>query len=141
MSLRPLWKHVKLWKGGDERLVETAILQMTSDWCFDEPVTVDALRARDADDLACVIEAIISTYGTSSEGKREVAQRLFRGLHSEVLPEDFAEVHIMAATGWSWQELQNTPVDVVEKMVTYLDVTRAVSSGSSLDLSDQEQNS
>ena len=139
LSLRPLWKHVRLWRGGEEGLVETAILQLTSDWSFDEPITPDALKARDPDDIACVVEAIVSVFGPPSESINEMAERLFRGLHSGVLSEEFAEVHIMAATGWSWQELQNTPADVVDNMVTYLGVTQALSSGSSLDLPDQEQ--
>ena len=141
LSLRPLWKHVRLWEGGDECLVETAILHLTLDWSFDEPIGVDGLKARDPDDLACVLEAIISTLETPSESKRVMAERLYRGLISGVLPEEFAEVHIMASTGWSWQELQNTPADVVEMMVTYLCVAQAIGSGSSLDLPDQEQNS
>ena len=70
-----------------------------------------------------------------------MAEKLYRGLNSGVLTDEFAEAHIMAATGWSWQELQNTPADVVEMMVTYLCVTQAISSGSTLDLPDQEQNS
>ena len=140
LSLRPLWKDVRQWEGGDECLVETAILQLTLDWGFDEPITVDALKARDPEDLACVVEAIISAFGMPPEGKRDTAERLYRGLISGVLPEQFAEAHIMAATGWSWQELQNTPADVVEMMVTYLCVTQAISSGSSLDLPDKEQN-
>ncbi len=136
LSLRPLWKHVKLWKGGDECLVETAVLHLSLGWSFDGPITLDALKARDPEDLACVVEAIVGTFGTPSESNRDMAEKLFRGLHSGVLPEEFAEVHIMAATGWSWQELQNTPADVVENMVTYLGVTQAVGSGSSLDLPD-----
>ncbi len=69
LSLQPLWKHVKLWKGGDECLVETAILHLTLGWSFDEPITVDALKARDPDDLACVVEAIISTIGAQPESR------------------------------------------------------------------------
>ena len=141
LSLRPLWKHVKLWKGGDECLVEAAILHLTLDWSFEEPITIDSLKARDPDDLACVVEAIISTFAKPFESKRVMAEKLYRGLNGGVLTDEFAEVHIMAATGWSWQELQNTPADVVEMMVTYLCVTQAISSGSTLDLPDQEQNS
>lgn len=136
LSLRPLWKHVKLWKGEDECVVETAILQLTLDWSFDEPITRDALKARDLDDLTCVIDAIVDTFGASSESKRETAERLYRGLHGGALPEEFTDVHIMAATGWSWRELQDTPADVVEKMVTYLGVTQALNSNSSFDITD-----
>ena len=141
LSLRPLWKHVKLWKGGDDRLVETAILHLTLGWSFDEAITVDALRARNPDDRACVIEGIIDTFRAPSESNKDMAEKLFRGLHRGAPPEEFADVQIMAATGWSWLELQNTPADVVEKMVTYLGVAQAVASGSSLDIPDQEHNS
>ncbi len=67
-----------------------------------------------------------------------MAEKLYRGLLGGVLTEEFTEVHIMAATGWSWRELQNTPADVVEKMVTYLGVTQALNSDSSFDITDQE---
>ena len=44
----------------------------------------------------------------------------------------------MAATGWSWQTLQETPADVVQKMAVYLTVTQTIQSKGSLDFPDTE---
>ena len=48
------------------------------------------------------------------------------------IPEEFADTQIMSATGWTWQELQNTPADEVELMVTYLAVKNTREGGGNL---------
>ena len=48
------------------------------------------------------------------------------------MPEAFEEAHLMWRTGWTWQQLQKTPADVVELMSVYLSVVDAMESGGSV---------
>ena len=64
---------------------------------------------------------------------RQIAEELFAGLVTGTVPPGFAEVHIMAATGWDWAKLQSTPADVVRRMVVYLFVREARANGGSLE--------
>ena len=67
-----------------------------------------------------------------------MAQRLFAGMVVGRIPRELEEVHIMAATGWSWQALQGTPVDIVQKMTIYLAVAEARATSGSLNFSEAE---
>ena len=60
---------------------------------------------------------------------KELAEGLFEGLVAGRIPEEFADVHLMASTGWSYNELLRTPADVVERMATYLSVRAAYETG------------
>lgn len=49
---------------------------------------------------------------------------------------EFGDVAIMHATGWSWDELMNTPIHIVQKYQMYLAVRNAKINGGSLDFDD-----
>ena len=68
-----------------------------------------------------------------------MAQRLFAGMVVGQIPREFEETHMMAATGWSWQVLQATPIDVVQKMAIYLAVSDARNTQGSLDFPESEK--
>ena len=115
--------------------MDRALAVLTVDWSFDEEPTVNAVSARGADDLAAMLEFFREEVAPFIDRKspKEAAERLFAGLVSGTVPQDFAEAHVMASTGWSWQTLQETPADVVRDMEIYLGVRRALESGGSLD--------
>ena len=61
------------------------------------------------------------------------AERLFAALAAGSVPPEFAEAHLMLATGWSWRDLQETPADVVDRTWTYLAVRQTRQSGGALE--------
>ena len=64
------------------------------------------------------------------------AERLFAALAALAagsVPPEFAEAHLMLATGWSWRDLQETPADVVDRTWTYLAVRQTRQSGGALE--------
>ena len=97
---------------------------------------MEALAHRDVDDLVTVLDffrrEVVPVLEAHSP--KEVAEELFAGLVAGRVPPQFAEVHLMAATGWSWRDLRATPADIVQKTAIYLAVKHAMDSGSALDL-------
>ena len=69
---------------------------------------------------------------------RQSAEELFAALVEGNIPASFAEVDLMAATGWSWQTLLETPAEVVQKMAVYLAVRNARENGTHIRFEDQE---
>ena len=134
---RPLWKHVSEWRGAvrageDERaLLERALVSLTTGWSFSEEVGTESVGGRDADDLAAVLEVFCREVEPFESAGRSVefAERLFAALTDGRAPADFAEAHLMLATGWSWRELQETPADVVERTWTYVAVREVMRGG------------
>ena len=53
-------------------------------------------------------------------------------------PVDFEANAIMDATGWSWPELESTPVAVLERHALYLAVKRVAQHGGELDFEEPE---
>ena len=133
IQTRPLWKHLCGWaleaeEGQDASgLVERALVSLTTAWSFDDKVCLEALGERQADDLIAVLEVfhrdVVPLLG--GDGHKGMAEELFAELIAGRIPGQFAEAHLMAATGWNWHTLQETPADVVEKMSIYLAVTQA----------------
>ncbi|MCH8206119.1 MAG: hypothetical protein IH956_03850 [Chloroflexi bacterium] len=126
LTTRPLWRHVRHWmdEGPDHDLLPRALVSLTTGWSFPEGVTERSLALRDTEDLTTVLAVlngeVLSAF--RSGGPREAAEALFEGLVSGRVPREYLEVCLMAATGWTWQALGETPADIVHKMAVYLAV-------------------
>ncbi len=139
--VRPTWAHLTEWSDAGNDLVDRALVSLTAGWSFSEPASVEAIASRDPEDLIAVLEAFkrYAARYLATRGLRAEAEELFAALMSGQMPAAFAETHLMAATGWSWQRLQNTPADVVRRMATYLVVSRAVEGGGALSFENEEE--
>ena len=142
---RPRWRHVQQWDadGRDQNgggLVERALVSLTAAWSFGEGVSLEALARRDAQDMIAVLDTLQRDIVPFLEADtpEETAEELFTGLVAGRVPLRFAEVHMMAATGWSWQTLQETPADVVRRMAIYLAVKQTRDGRASLEFHDTE---
>ncbi len=138
---RPLWKHVSDWRravrAGAKRtgLLERALVSLTTGWSFAEEVLPETLAGREAGDLAAVLEIFCRQAESfaAAHGSAASAERLFATLAAGSVPPEFAEAHLMLATGWSWRDLQETPADVVDRTWTYLAVRQTRQSGGALE--------
>ncbi len=116
-------------------------MSLTAGWSFPEHVSVESIASRDPGDLIAVLEAFQREVAPrlGAPCPRRDAEHLFAGLVSGQMPAAFAETHLMASTGWSWDMLQRTPADVVRRMTIYLAVARAIREGQSLRFEDEEE--
>ena len=148
IETRPRWRHVHDWADvqtkarfdagnsgeGDATLATLALASLTTAWSFDDPICVDSVARRDAADIVMAMEALVKE--TAALWGRclphRIAEELFASLAVGEVPDEFAEAHIMAHTGWSWETLQETPADVVERMAVYLAVKQARDVGGSI---------
>ena len=55
---------------------------------------------------------------------------------SKRVPPEYSDIQLMQLTGWSWDELQNTPIDVAQRTQVYLLVKHAKESGVEVDIED-----
>lgn len=139
VETRPLWKHVREWREGayddDGGLVDRVVVSLTTAWSFNLPVELESLALVDADDVAIVLEMLVEQIGKYAGfvERKAMAEELFARMAAGLVPEEFAEVHVMAVAGWSWGELQETPADVVERMAIYKAVAETMSTGGTLD--------
>ena len=141
---RPRWKHLRAIAGLPDRdkaggagrdLAEETLAVLTTDWGFEEPVSPAAVLDREPDDLASALAEAGSVMERLFEVRKHrdaLAMELFAGLMAGRVPEAFEEVHLMSRTGWTWEQLQETPADVVEMMSVYLSVVDAMESGGSV---------
>ncbi len=139
--VRPTWAHLSGWSDAGTDLVDRALVSLTAGWSFSEPASVGAIAARDPEDLIAVLEAFkrCAAPYLAARSLRAEAEELFAALMSGQVPAAFVETHLMAATGWSWQRLQETPADVVWRMATYLAVAQAVEGGGALSFESEEE--
>ncbi|MCH8184787.1 MAG: hypothetical protein IH862_01655 [Chloroflexi bacterium] len=139
--VRPTWAHLSEWSDAGDELVDRALVSLTAGWSFSGPASVEAIASRDPEDLIAVLEAFkrcVAPY-LATRSLRAEAEELFAALMSGQVPAAFVEAHLMAATGWSWQRLQETPADIVRRMGTYLAVARAVEGGGALNFENEEE--
>ena len=142
LRTRPLWKHVTEWRGAvragerEQALLERALVSLTTGWSFSEEIATESIGSRDADDLAAVLEVLCREVEPFEATRRptELAEWLFAALTDGRVPAEFAEAHLMLATGWSWRELQETPADVVERAWVYVAVRETREAGGALDV-------
>jgi hypothetical protein len=141
---RPRWRHLREWQsqsldGQDSVSAERALASLTVAWSFADEVSADAISRLDEADLIVALEAfhreVVPFLGLADE--QGLAQALFAGLLRGRDPPEFSEVHLMAATGWSWHTLQETPADVVRMMAVYSAVAQAMERGGSVDFPPQ----
>lgn len=153
IETRPRWKHVRGWFAGhfDEArhsgdagrrgpdLAYRALVSLTTAWSFPEETSLDSLAQRDVADVLTAMELLRPKVSPPGDGQppKLLAEELFAGLAAGRVPEQFAEVHIMALTGWDWETLQETPADVVELMALYIAVRDARDNASSLDIPEE----
>jgi hypothetical protein len=118
--------------------VEDVLLSLTTAWSFADPVTLKSIGCRDGEDVMVVLRVLRAEAPLlwDGPGSRSLAEELFSSLALGRVPEEFAEAHIMALTGWDWATLQETPADVVEKTALYLAVSRARETGGVLEFPD-----
>ena len=143
IQTRPLWKHVSDWRrealddANASGLVARTLVSLTAAWSFAAEVRPETLAQRDADDLAAVLEVLCLELmpPLQSDGVARMAEELFAEMAAGQIPARFADVHLMAATGWSWRTLRETPADVVERMWIYLAVKRVREGKGTLDFS------
>ena len=143
---RPRWRHLRAMAaqrgagaaGQADRgeLADETLAVLTTAWGFEDPVSAASVGKREPDDVAAVLAevgAVMERLLRAREDRDALAMELFAGLMEGRAPEAFEEAHMMWRTGWTWQELQDTPADVVELMSVYLSVVDAMESGGSVD--------
>ena len=125
----------------DPSMVGVVLARLTIDWGFAEASTPTAILRRDLSDLDAVIsvvrdELVPALEALNTQGE---AEHLFDGMVRGTLPPDYADVALLAATGWTWQELQETPSDIVHRMRVYLAVQSVAERGGELGVSDGDE--
>ena len=143
IETRPRWRHVREWANSADGLAglsgadlsQHALISLTTAWSFQDEISLETLAHRDAEDVLAAMEILKREVAPlwDSDSPRELAEALFAGLVRGRVPGEFADVHLMALTGWSWDTLMKTPADVVERMAIYLAVKEARESGQTLD--------
>ena len=137
LDSRPKWMHVREWAiaHGEVELVERALVSLTTAWSFCEPISRESLARRDAEDVIAAMELLQREVVPLWNGHspRLLAEELFIGLMTGRIPDEFVETHVMALTGWSWETLQKTPAEVVERKSLYLTVKQAIEVDGALD--------
>ncbi len=139
LESRPRWKHVRkraseAGRPGAGETADRALVSLTVAWSFEDEVCVSALSRRSPRDLTSAFGALHDRVLSPLVGPiRQMAEELFAGLVSRMVPTGFVEAHVMATTGWDWATLQRTPADVVQRMVVYLAVREARANGGSLE--------
>ncbi len=149
IETRPRWRHVREWfsmngayqsespagtaDGPD--LADRALASLTVAWSFPEDVSVSSLPHRDPRDTLAALELLEAEVLPAWDRRccKNMAEELFSALVAGRVPAEFAEAHVIASTGWSWQTLMDTPADVVEKLTLYLSVTHVREIGGVLD--------
>ena len=139
VETRPTWAQVREWEqwaAEDDVLPERVLAQLTVGWSFPDAVDVEALSRRSPADVAAAMDAVERRAVPLADARssKELAEGLFEGLVTGRIPEEFADVHLMASTGWSYDELLRTPADVVERMATYLSVRAAYETGGAMEV-------
>ena len=144
ITTRPLWRHTRTWftalhgPDSDRDLVLVALASLTTAWSFREDISAETVAGRKAIDLVAILEVFQRDVASqlTSAIPAGLSETLFAGLLNDSIPAEFAEVALMAATGWSWHTLETTPADVVQRMAVYLAVRQAREAGGSLDFTD-----
>ncbi len=142
LTARPLWRHVRPWmdESPDHDLLPRALVSLTAGGSFPEDVTERSLALRDAEDLTAVLAVLNGEVLSAlrAGGSKEEAEALFEGLVSGRVPGEYLEVCLMAATGWTWHALGETPADIVHRMAVYLAVKGARDTRGSLVFSEED---
>ena len=139
VETRPTWAQVEEWErwaADDGSLPERVLTQLTLRWSFLERVGLEALSKRSAADVAAAMDAVerLTAPLAGARSNKELAEGLFEGMVAGRIPDEFADVHLMASTGWSYDELLRTPAAVVERMSTYLSVRAAYETGGAMEV-------
>ena len=139
VETRPTWAQVmewERWAADGDSLPERVLAQLTLAWSFLERVSVEAISRRSSADVAAAMDAVerLAAPLADARSNKEMAEGLFEGLVAGRIPEEFLDMHLMASTGWSYDELLRTPADVVERMATYLSVRAAYETGGAMEV-------
>ena len=139
LTARPSWRRIRplIDRGSGGSLASLALLHLTRRWSFPEPVSEASLLSRDEEDVGAAVETLNRELLTPlrAAGSKESAEELFSGMALGSVPPGFVDVCLMAATGWTWRELSETPADVVVRTATLMAVRDARERGGALDLS------
>ncbi|MDA0769322.1 MAG: hypothetical protein O2821_03770 [Chloroflexi bacterium] len=131
---RPTWQDVGALGDGIEGRLEQLLVNVTEAWSFEDAISLDALARIDDGDMAAVMQVVIEDVlpWLDQDSPEEMAKGLFAGMSTGQVPEEFLDVQLMDATGWSWQVLQSAPADVVLKMAIFLAVSQVKAEGGAL---------
>ena len=138
---RPTWKDAKAIGEGDGGRLNSFLVAITESWSFEDTVSTETLAHRDECDVDVVLRVIGETVlpWLDMDPPETMAKALFAGMSAGQVPEDFFDVQLMASTGWSWQDLQSAPADVVLKMAVFLAVSQIKAQGGALRFPDNSR--
>jgi hypothetical protein len=104
---------------------------MTVAWSFVESPSPDSVMEREVSDIEVATSVIRDELIPALQrwASTEEAERVLEALVSGRVPCGYSDVALMESTGWSWQELQDTPEGVVRGMRMYLSVKSVVEQG------------
>ena len=113
------------------RRLGRVLFSMTVEWGFDDSPSEASVMRRDIRDIEAVTSVLLDD---ALPALRRLisgteAEEVFKSLISGKLPSGYGDVALMESTGWTWQELQDTPEDVVRRMRVYLSVKSVVERG------------
>ena len=118
-------------QGGEVALLGQVLSCMTVEWGFDDRPSAESVMRRDVRDIEAATMALrdetipaLRTLNSTDE-----AERVFEALVAGGVPDGYSDEALMADTGWTWQELQDTPEDVARRMRVYLSVRSVVERG------------
>jgi hypothetical protein len=120
-----------LLKSNDSAGLGRVLFGMTVAWGFSDRPSAEAVMQREIGDIEVATSVIRDDLipGLRRWTSTEEAERVFEALVSGQTPSGYSDIALMESTGWSWQELQDTPEDVVRGMRVYLSVKSAVEQG------------
>jgi hypothetical protein len=120
-----------LLKGNESAGLGRVLSGMTVAWGFSDSPSAEAVMQREIGDIEAAMAIIRDNLIPALRhwSSTEEAERVFEALVSGQVPCGYSDVALMESTGWSWQELQDTPEDVVRGMRMYLSVKSAVEQG------------
>ncbi|MDP6452221.1 MAG: hypothetical protein QF898_02840 [SAR202 cluster bacterium] len=118
-------------QGGEVALLGQILSCMTVEWGFDESPSAESVMRRDVRDIEAATTALREKMipALRNLNSTDEAERVFEALVAGRVPDGYRDEALMAETGWTWQELQDTPEDVARRMRVFLSVRYAVERG------------
>ena len=107
------------------------LFSMTVEWGFDDSPSAESVMRREVRDIEVVTSVLRDDVLPTLRRLSSVAEaeEVFKALMSGKIPSGYGDVALMESTGWTWQELQDTPEDIVRRTQVYLSVQVVVEQG------------
>jgi hypothetical protein len=131
ISHRVASELIALLNSNDSAGLGRVLSGMTVDWGFSDSPSAEAVMQREIGDIEAATSVIRDDLipALQRSASTEEAERVFEALVSGQMPGGYSDIALMESTGWSWQELQETPEGVVRGMRMYLSVKSVVEQG------------